>query len=364
MLGLVPALFVATDGAWYAPTLDAGRSRPGAAAGRHRARGRRQPPVGDYRILYLGDPRLIPFPSTDLGDGVAMAVVDDGAADLRDRWAVPDQPADAALQAVVSQIATTGTRRAGRLLAPYAIRSIVVPVVDGASSTATAPLPIPDGLIDALGAQLDLGSSPTPPTLIRFDNTAYIPTAASLTGALAEASTTTEADAVVGVDTSGAAPVFVDVDRTRNVAADVPAGTVHVATPLDDGWELTVGGAAVAYATVVRRGHRVRRAVRRRGRAALHPALVAFAVADRAGRAVGAGRARREPADGAGAAADAANARRDVDRPRRRTRRCPARRGSHRVRRMGRRAVRRRGGQRPTTAVVSHDEGRPTDGAP
>ena len=164
----------------------------------------------------------------------------------RDRWAVPDQPADDALRAVVAQIASTGTRRAGRLLAPYGIRSIVVPVVDGASSTATAPLPIPDGLIDALGAQLDLARGRTPPTLIRFDNTAYIPTTASLTGDLAAASTATDAEAVVGVETAGGVPVFVDVDRTRDASGDVPAGTVHLATPLDGGWELTVGGAEVA----------------------------------------------------------------------------------------------------------------------
>ena len=68
--------------------VDARRGRPGAVAGRHRARADGSRPVGDYRVLYLGDPRLIPFPSTDIGDGVAMALVDDGAADLRDRWAV------------------------------------------------------------------------------------------------------------------------------------------------------------------------------------------------------------------------------------------------------------------------------------
>ena len=246
VLGLVPALFVVTDGAWYVPrsTLIEAVQAPLPDATELVADGSR--PVGDYRILYLGDPRLIPFPSTDLGDGVAMAVVDDGAADLRDRWAVPDQAADDALRAVVAQIASTGTRRAGRLLAPYGIRSIVVPVVDGASSTATAPLPIPDGLIDALGAQLDLARGRTPPTLIRFDNHAYIPTTASLTGELAAASTATDAEAVVGAETAGGVPVFVDVDRTRDASGDVPAGTVHLATPLDGGWGLTVGGAEIA----------------------------------------------------------------------------------------------------------------------
>ena len=72
----------------------------------------RHRPVGDYRTLYIGDPRLIPFPSQDLGDGVAIALVDDGPVDLRDRWAVPDQAADATLRATLRADRVGGTRRA------------------------------------------------------------------------------------------------------------------------------------------------------------------------------------------------------------------------------------------------------------
>jgi GT2 family glycosyltransferase len=237
VLGVIPALFTLTDGAWFAPRrsmVEAAEVQLPTAAD-----------VGDYRVVYLGDPRLIPFPSQDLGNGVAMAVLDDGAADLRDRWPVPDQAADESLQTVIEQIATMDTRRGGRLLATFGIRSIIVPVVDGATSTAGEPLPLPAGLVDALSAQLDLARARTATSVIRFDNRAVIPTTAALTGEVATASTQDEPAAAVGVDTSTATPLFVGADTERAATADVPAGVVHVATPLDEGWELTVGGADV-----------------------------------------------------------------------------------------------------------------------
>ncbi|HEU4841842.1 MAG TPA: glycosyltransferase family 2 protein, partial [Ilumatobacteraceae bacterium] len=163
VVGAVPALFAVTDGAWYAPRASLVEAAEAPLPPATEVLPGTDRVVGDYRTLYVGDPRLIPFPSQDLGDGVAIALVDDGPVDLRDRWAVPDQAADATLRTTLEQIASGGTRRAGRLLAPFGIRAIVVPVVDGADSTAGAPLPVPGGLIDALGAQLDLARGRTPP---------------------------------------------------------------------------------------------------------------------------------------------------------------------------------------------------------
>ena len=238
-----------------------GRGGRGAAARGDRAVADGSRPVGDYRMLYLGDPRLIPFPSQRPRRRRRHG-------GRRRRPGRPARPLGGprpggrrrALRAVVGQIAATGTRRAGRLLAPFGIRSIVVPVVDGATSTATSPLPVPDGLIDALGAQLDLARGRTPPTLIRFDNTAYIPTTASLTGAARR-----------GVRGDRCRGGRRRRDRRRDTAcswastargtrpATCRPGVVHLGTPLDRGWELTVGGTAVDAATVVRRGDRVRR---------------------------------------------------------------------------------------------------------
>ncbi|MET0145968.1 MAG: glycosyltransferase [Ilumatobacteraceae bacterium] len=236
-IGVFPALLTLTDGAWYAPRTSLVEAVESALVPTADS--------GDYRVLYVGDPRIIPFPSDELEDGVAMALVDDGATDLRDRWPVAGQAADDALRDVVQDIAAGRTMRGGRLLAPFGIRYVIVPVLDGATSTAEDPLPIPDGLLAALGDQLDIVRSISPPDFARFENRAVIPTAAVLDATLAEASRNSDLDALVSVDTSTATPILTGVDRSRRATADAPAGSINMGTPLDGAWELTTGGAAV-----------------------------------------------------------------------------------------------------------------------
>ena len=226
--------------------------------------------VGDYRVLYLGDPRLIPFPSDELGGDVAMALVDDGGADLGDRWPVPDQDADEALRAVIDEIGDASTLRAGRLLAPFGIRYVVVPLIDGATSTAADPLPVPAGLLASLEQQLDLVRPPiSAPGFVLFENRAVIPTTSALEGALAEASTADDLDGIVAVDTSTAVP---DAPRSRRHRARPTPMCRRASSTSARRWtaggSLEVGGEEVARAIGVRRRHRLRRRHRRVGVAA------------------------------------------------------------------------------------------------
>ncbi len=177
---------------------------------------------------------------------MAFALVDDGATDLRDRWPVADQPIDDQLREVISDIAAGRSLRGGRLLAPFGVRYVIVPVLDGATSTAEDPLPVPEGLLGALGAQLDIVRQISPPDFARFENRAVIPTSATMDGALAEASQTDDLATLVAVDTSTATPILTGVDRSRSAAADAPAGSISFATPLDEAWRMTAGGTAVA----------------------------------------------------------------------------------------------------------------------
>ena len=238
VVGLAPAVFTVLDGSWYLPRIGAVELVEGELPDASE--------VGDFRVLYLGDPRMIPFPSTDLGDGVAMALVDDGRADLRERWAVADQAADEELRAVIDDIAGATTQRAGRMLAPFGVRFIVVPLVDGVASTTADPLPVPGGLLESLGSQLDLVRSITAASFARFENQAAIPTTAQLEGPLAEAAANDSVDQLVAVETSGATPVLVGAEATGAASGDVAGGVVHFGTPLDDAWRLRVDGEDVA----------------------------------------------------------------------------------------------------------------------
>jgi GT2 family glycosyltransferase len=233
-VGVFPAVLTLTDGSWFAPRttlVDVAEAQLPD-----------DPDIGDYRVLYIGDPRLLPVPVDDLGDGVAMAVVDDGDLDLRDRWAAPSQAADDDLVATIENIRSSSTLRGGRLLAPFGVRFIVVPFFDGANSTASEPLPIPAGLLDAFGSQLDIARRYSPPNLAVFENRAAIPTTAQLEGELAAASREDSPEQLVGIDTSGAAPVLEGADATRLADGAAGPGVLHFAVPLDESWELRTSG--------------------------------------------------------------------------------------------------------------------------
>lgn len=238
VVGCAPVVLTVADGAWFAPRTtvnDATSSflAPSVDSGSVR---------GDTRVLFLGDPRVLPVPSRSIGDGVSLAVVDDGGLDLRDRWPAPGDTIDDELAAVLDDVAAGQTLRGGRLLAPFGIRYVVVPIVDGAASTGDDPLPVATGLIRAFGDQLDFDRARTPSSFAVFENTAALPTAALLDEALAEASRVESLAELVAIDTSGGSPVLSGADSERQAVADVPAGTVHHAIAPDDAWQLRMDG--------------------------------------------------------------------------------------------------------------------------
>jgi hypothetical protein len=238
-VGCIPVVLTVTDGAFYAPRSTLNQitaSYVGTAA---------EDDEEDGRVLYLGDPRLLPVPATPLGGGVSLAVVDDGPLDHRDRSVASDDELRADLMTVIADVAAGETARGGRLLAPFGVRYIVVPVVDGVSSTAADPLPVATGLVEALGDQLDLARVVTPAAFLVFENVAAMPTTSTIDGDLAVASRADTLDVLVGVDPAGVQPVLVGADARRTATDQVPAGTVHVGIAPDDLWRLEVDGAPI-----------------------------------------------------------------------------------------------------------------------
>ena len=69
-----------TDGSWFAPrTTMMTLLAPRVAAD----------DFGDFRVLYIGDPRVLPAAPHDLGDGIAYALTGAGVPHIADRWTAP-----------------------------------------------------------------------------------------------------------------------------------------------------------------------------------------------------------------------------------------------------------------------------------
>jgi hypothetical protein len=233
VIGIAPGVAAIGDGAWDTPTTPLSRlldQRFGDVG------------EGDFNVLMIGDARVLPVPGVEYRDGISWAVVDDGVLDARDRWAAPAGDMDAQVTMALDEAAASSTQRLGQLLAPLGIRYIVVPEFDGVVSTTESPLPAPQGLVDALDGQLDIVSIAGLPTLELYENRAWIPSSAELTGPTAAASRQEGAAALVRADLGAAVPVFAGVDQLGAQEDRLDGEVVHLAVPFDERWQLDVDG--------------------------------------------------------------------------------------------------------------------------
>ena len=239
VVGLIPAIIAIGNGAWNTPDTPMVRLLETQMPV--------DPVAGDYRVLYLGDPRVIPVVDGEFSDGIAYGVTDAGDFDFTDRFIRPRSLAHDALERALGLVADGSTLRAGRILAPLGVRYVVVPKTDGAASTVEDPIPIAAGLVPALQNQLDLGSVYGPPTLEIFVNEAWFPAGAQLTGATAEASRLAGEESLARADLSQALPSMTGADQHEPSGVnEVAPGVLHLAVPFDERIELSVDGTTIA----------------------------------------------------------------------------------------------------------------------
>ncbi|MEP7201970.1 MAG: glycosyltransferase family 2 protein [Ilumatobacteraceae bacterium] len=238
-IGVLPGLSAVGSGRWRMPTLTL-TSVLGQFA--------ENPPEGDYRILWIGNPQVMPVASWTLRPGIGYAITDDGPLTQYEAWPGRPSETEAEVGAVIEQLASESTLRGGRLLAPYAIRYIVVPIADGATSTVNAPLPLPNGLVDALDDQLDFAAPLTRPlNFLVYENTAWLPTRAQFSATDADATRQAGFDSLARLDLSAAAtPVAVGASDNTAVSFAAEAGAVTVATGVDHRWTMQVGSQSIA----------------------------------------------------------------------------------------------------------------------
>jgi len=232
LLSIVPSMPYVTSGDW---------GQPETTLAQLLTQLPKDPEEGDYRVVFVGASELLPVAPTDLSNGLAYAVSDDGEITLRDRWVPPANDASEWLAQTLELVGEGSTVRAGRLLAPLAVRYVVVPLAPVDDDQSGVVAPVVDEFVGGLANQLDLRRAYYSSSLVIYENVAWIPTLAKLTDESAVLSQQAGTDALLTVDLSTDTMLKMGDTLTGDPSL-VEEGTVHFAAPHSDSVVLNVGG--------------------------------------------------------------------------------------------------------------------------
>lgn len=224
--GVLPVLGAAGNGRWDLPT-QGWRAATAFMTGRQ--------PTGQFRVLWIGNGALLPGPSWPVEPGLSATVTEGPTPDLTAVLTPPLARPLAPVAAALRRAQRDGTVQLGAVLAPYAIRYVVVaqslaPTVLG--YTSTVPSAAPSGVTSALERQIDLRSLSTESGYQIFADPSAAPERAVTTAGM-------PSPRAVLPGRSGA-------DAFRGL---VPAGTLRVSVNPPGSW-VAVGAGGVALARV------------------------------------------------------------------------------------------------------------------
>lgn len=228
-VAVLPTLLSVVDGRWH---------QPDSTVSQLLAQMPDNPKDGNYRTLFVGDNGLLPVSTNSITSKVSYGVSDDGPVNIISHWApqrtTMNELADHALTALINR----QTVRVGRLMSPLAIRFIVVPLGDEPSQSSNS-------LLDSLSNQIDLRRLYFAKDLVIFENSAWLPIVSLLSEESAVASEKFGDPALIVRELRSISPLFVDDQSVANktIANSFDSGTVHLAAPFDENWQLEVDGA-------------------------------------------------------------------------------------------------------------------------
>ena len=194
--------------------------------------------TGGFRVLWVGDPGLLPLDPFVTDGGTGYTLTRNGSGDARELWRAPARRADRLVGDAVVLASAGRTDRLGHLVAPMGVRYVAMPSRAGPGATREAP---PAGLPAALASQLDLARLEAPSGLALYENTAWIPTPGTVRRA--------EADRVpLGSTNPTGAALRADIGRVAAVrgppseSAPTGPGLVLWSEAFDADWSATAGG--------------------------------------------------------------------------------------------------------------------------
>lgn len=234
----VPTVVVAANGRWSQPNATISQLVTQLPADAD----------GDYYVMYIGDPRLLPVAAVTAQVGeVAYGVLRDGGSTGVDLLASSPTAMSDALARSVDVLLTGESLRAGRLLSPLAVRFVVVPLRDSTWYSRGVPTGgvIGDDVVAHMADQLDFRRLYTATDLVIFENMAALPTASVLDEQSAVASRQALEANLLADPLVNRATFASGFGAERVVEGESISGTLHLAVPFSQRWVMSVDGARV-----------------------------------------------------------------------------------------------------------------------
>jgi hypothetical protein len=228
--GTLPILGGSLDGRWSMPTGDYTRTL---------GRLDDEQADGPFRVLWLGDPDVLPLASWELDDGLAYAT-SDGLPGAQELWAGSDDGGTRLLADAIELAQGRQTARLGRLLAPMGVKYVIVPERLAPSPFEADVQPVPPDLKAVLAGQLDLKQIDLDEAVTVYRNEAAIPTRAAVPPGTGDGVGLGD---TVRLDLHGAPAVLPRERGYQSFSGDLDGGTrVLLSASASSGWRLRVDG--------------------------------------------------------------------------------------------------------------------------
>jgi hypothetical protein len=233
VIATVPVLAGSLDGQWRIPERDNAQLLSWMEERRA---------GGEFRVLWAGDPEVLPLDGWRLDDGVAYASSRGGPADVSALWPASDQGSTGLLRDALDVARRGETSRLGHLLAPLGVRYVVVPLRAGPARDGARAVDRPDDVLAALRAQIDLRLIEGDPALVVYENAAWAPAVQVLPPAALEASRRSGPDAARTTELAGATAALSRRSPTRYEGV-WPGPELYFAEAYSSRWSFAPEGA-------------------------------------------------------------------------------------------------------------------------
>lgn len=134
---------------------------------------------GDFRVLWVGDPELLPLDPSILDGSLGFGLTRNGARDFAALWPSAARSATSPVRDALDVALDGRTDRMGHLLAPMGVRYVAVPLLPSPGTPSPGASP-PGRLGEVLAGQIDLAGLATQPGLLLYENLSWAPVKATL----------------------------------------------------------------------------------------------------------------------------------------------------------------------------------------